>query len=121
VKTSKKRPRASKKAGKRPEAPSMIEVSPGFKIPDPHSSEFREGFPWTAGEICDSYTSIEAMLFSWFEKEGIDPARGAVMDLAVRVSTCIEPFRSFFRASQGWDGYDLKECLRKAKLAEEKL
>lgn len=117
-KVAKRSPRAPKGRAKKP---AKIEIAPGVEIDDPFSPEFREQFPWTAGEMHDSYTSIESLLFSWFEKEGLDLGRGAVMDLAVRVSVCIEPFRSFYRAIEGWDGYDVKKCRQKAKLAEEKL
>lgn len=57
-------------------------------ITDPPVDEFSEEFPWADSETCDAYTSIEAKLFSWFEKEGLDLGRGAVLDLAVRMSAC---------------------------------
>jgi hypothetical protein len=114
-KTTKKSPRAPK-----PE-PAKVQIGPGAFMEDPYSPEFREEYPWTAGEMCDSYTSVEAMLFAWFEREGFDMSRGAVVDLAVRMSACISPFRSFYRATEGWEGYDLETCRQKAKLAEEKL
>lgn len=127
----KKSPRATKKKAK-----SRPDKAPAKKVerfvigppdymdgaplqPDPHSEEFREEFPWTVGLACDAYTSIEAKIYAWFEKEGLDLGRGAMLDLAVRMSTCIEPFRSFYRASRGWEGYDLEQCRKKAEMAEE--
>lgn len=105
---------------KSPRAPKKKSKSKADQT-DPPVDPFSEEFPWADSEMCDAYTSIEAKLFAWFEKEGLDLGRGAVLDLAVRMSACIEPFRSFYRATQGWDGYDLERCRQKAKLAEETL
>lgn len=72
----------------------------------------------------DAYTSVESMLYEWFADRDLCPGklgRGDLADLAVKVSRCIEPFRSFFRATEGWDGYDLEEQRARARKAEKKL
>lgn len=75
-----------------------------------------------AEKLEDSYTSVEAMLYQWFEERNLYPGelgRGDVQDLAVRVSSQIAPFRNFFRAHQGWDGYgDLEQYRKAAEKAE---
>lgn len=68
-----------------------------------------------------AYTSVEAMLYEWFEKEGLYPGklgRGDIQDLAERVSDRIRPFRNFFRASEGYQGYDLEKSRSEAREAE---
>ena len=71
-----------------------------------------------------AYTSVEKMLYKWFDSRGLYPDKLGhrdVQDLAERVSEMIGPFRDFFRASQGWDGYDLNKTRIKADQTEKKL
>ena len=68
------------------------------------------------------YNSGGGMLYEWFIGQKLYPGtlgHGDIMDLAEKVSEMIEPFRSFFRAHEKHIGYDLGECLEKARKAEE--
>lgn len=79
--------------------------------------------PGEAGEMDDAYTSVECMLTSWLHYRELydEVGRGGMTDLAVRVTRMIEPFRSFFRAHEKWDGYDFKQQLERARQAEKTL
>lgn len=69
-----------------------------------------------------AYTSIESLLYLWFEDRGLYPGklgRGDIQDLAEKVSDKIRPYRSFFRATEKWDSYDLEETRNEAREAEE--
>lgn len=70
-----------------------------------------------------AYTSVEAMLYTWFEEKGLYPdklGRGEIQDLAEKVSDEIMPYRNFYRAYEGHEGYDLTKSLAKAREAEKK-
>jgi len=82
-----------------------------------------------------AYTSVEAEIYSWaadidehLERLGAERrlfpgflGRGDVVDLAERFSKMLEPYRNFFRAYEGHEGYDLDECLKEARKAEKEL
>jgi hypothetical protein len=72
-------------------------------------------------EVNDSYTSVEAMLFEWFRTQDIPVGRGQVLDLAVKASNMIRPFRDYYRACAGHCGYDIRTCTARAEKAEKEL
>jgi len=74
-----------------------------------------------ASDPMDAYTSVEAALFAWFTERGLYPGRleqGDILDLAVKMSAMVAPFRDFYRAHAGYDGYDLETTQRLAEEAE---
>lgn len=71
-----------------------------------------------------AYDSVEEVLYRWFMDHDLYPGQlgvGDVQDLAEKVSGMMRPYRDFYRAHAGHDGYDIKKTFEEAKKHEDSL